>query len=533
MGGDYIPPGDEPIGGHLKKLVKPSVAGMSLAARLGKLPPQAIELEEAVLGALMLERDAFEEVIDVLTSESFYKDEHKLIFDAIYKLFQKSESIDILTVTNQLRSTGKLEFVGGSYYLAELTNRIGSAANIEHHSRIIQQKFILRRIIEISSHAQENAYEETTDVFDLLEKNIADLSRINESVYRSNEMLYAAAIQEVQDDARRVKENNGEVIGIPSGFKDIDERLGGFMPGNFYILAARPAMGKSSLVAKMAKNQARAGLPVAVFSLEMTTKQFVGRMVSEDALVNSAIIAQNRTSYEEDECIEIAKKKDAHIPLYIDDTSSLTLTEFRIKARKLKRLYGIRALYLDYLQLMTVGLAIAKPGNREQEISTISRNLKALAKELDIPIIALAQLSRSVEQRGGAKRPILSDLRESGSLEQDSDGVMFIYRAEYYGLTEDEEGRPTAGIAEVLISKNRFGATGDIPIRFIAKYSTFRDIGDYTGSIAQAGDDVNRQRELREGPAIWNRSSSPDDHKEWTLLGTRPVEPEEDDGPPY
>lgn len=515
--------------GSVKKLVKPSVAGMSLALRLGKLPPQAIELEEAVLGALLLERNSFEEVVDVLTSESFYKDEHKLIFSAIAALQKKGEPVDIMTVTAQLRTEGKLEFVGGAYYVSELTNRIGSAANVEYHARLVQQKFIMREIIRVGSHAQEDAYEETMDVFDLLERNILELSLLNESVYKGGETLYSDALKELEKKAAKLKATEGMVSGVPTGFTDVDTTFGGFMPGNFYVIAARPAMGKTSLIAKMAKNQARAGIPTAVFSIEMSLEQFVGRMVAEDALVNSAKISQNRTTLDEDDLITAARKKDEHIPLYIDDTANLSFVEFRIKARKFKRLYGIKAIYIDYLQLMSAGLAV-KTGNREQEISYISRNLKALAKELDIPVIALAQLSRTVEQRTD-KRPILSDLRESGSIEQDADAVIFIYRAEYYGLLEDEEGRPTAGVAEVIVRKNRFGATGEVPLRFIGKYSSFTDLSDYP--LERAVDDANRQRELREGPAIWNRSSSPDDHKEWTSLGTRPVEPEEDDAPPY
>jgi replicative DNA helicase len=453
---------------------------MSLASRLGKLPPQAIELEEAVLGALMLERDAISTVIEILESESFYKDEHKLIYGAIRSLFEKSQPIDILTVTNELRTQGKLEFVGGAYYISELTNRIGSAANVEYHARIIAQKYILRKLIEVSSHIQEDAYEETTDVFDLLDTAERELFSITEKNLRSSYESMGNLISQAITQIEEIRNTTEGLSGIPSGFSDLDRMTSGFQRSDLIILAARPGMGKTSFVMSLARNAAvDFKKPVAVFSLEMSSIQLVLRLISSEAEIDSSKLKNGQLEEHEWHQLHAKIAKLSEAGIYIDDTPALNVFELRAKCRRMKAQYGIEMIIIDYLQLMAGNKEGKQSMNREQEISTISRSLKGLAKELNIPVIALSQLSRQVEQRGGAKRPILSDLRESGSIEQDADQVMFIYRPEYYGLTEDEEGRPVAGIAEIIIAKNRHGATDTVPLRFTGKYARFSDLATF------------------------------------------------------
>jgi replicative DNA helicase len=470
----------EHIGGNLKKLVKPSVAGMSLATRLGKLPPQAIELEEAVLGALMLERDAISIVIEILEAESFYKDEHKLIYGAIRSLFEKSQPIDILTVTNELRAQGKLEFIGGAYYISELTNRIGSAANVEYHARIIAQKYILRKLIEVSSGIQEDAYDEMTDVFDLLDKAERELFSITEKNLRSSYESMGNLISQAITQIEEIRNTTEGLSGIPSGFSDLDRLTSGFQRSDLVIIAARPGMGKTSFVMSLARNAAvDFKKPVAIFSLEMSSVQLVLRLISSEAEIDASKLKNGQLEEHEWHQLHAKIAKLSEAGIYIDDTPALNVFELRAKCRRLKAQYGIEMVIIDYLQLMAGNKEGKQSMNREQEISTISRSLKGLAKELNIPVIALSQLSRQVEQRGGAKRPILSDLRESGSIEQDADQVMFIYRPEYYGLTEDEEGRPVAGIAEIIVAKNRHGATDTIPLRFVGKFARFADLADF------------------------------------------------------
>lgn len=441
----------------------------------GKLPPQAIDLEEAVLGALMLEKEAVNATIDILQPKSFYKETHQKIFSAIQDLFQRSEPVDILTVTNELKQRGELELVGGPYYITQLTNRVASSANIEFHARIISQKYIQRELIRISSDIITDAYDETTDVFTLLDKAESSLFSVAEGNIRKNYETMSDLIRESIAQIELAKNKESGVIGVASGFTALDRVTSGWQPSDLVIIAARPAMGKTSYVLSLARNAAvDFNIPVAFFSLEMSSVQLVTRLVSAESEISSEKLRSGNLRADEIQQIHTKIQRLAEAPIFIDDTAGLSVFELRAKARRLKSQHDIQLLVIDYLQLMTGG-GDNKNGNREQEISMISRSLKSIAKELNIPVIALSQLSRAVETRGGDKRPQLSDLRESGSIEQDADMVQFIHRPEYYGLSEDEEGNPTTGVANIIIAKHRNGSVGDVKLKFINHLAKFQD----------------------------------------------------------
>ncbi|HVV56627.1 MAG TPA: replicative DNA helicase [Mucilaginibacter sp.] len=446
-------------------------------AGLGKLPPQAVDLEEAVLGALMLEKDALSSVIDILKPDVFYKENHQKIFAAIRHLFERTSPVDILTVTAQLRQQGELEMVGGAYYITELTNRVASAANIEYHSRIIIQKFIQRELIRISTEVINNAYEDTTDVLDLLDKAEKNLFEIAQNNLRRDSRKMDDLMHETLKEIEALKDKKDGLTGVASGFTDLDRMTSGWQKSDLVIIAARPAMGKTAFVLSCARNAAvDFNRPVVVFSLEMSSVQLVNRLISGETQIEQEKIRKG--TLEEWEWQQIHSKigRLEQAPLIIDDTPALNIFEFRAKCRRLKSQHDIQLIIIDYLQLMQ-GKSDGKSGNREQEIGSISRALKSVAKELNVPVIALSQLSRAVENRPGAsKRPMLSDLRESGSIEQDADMVLFLYRPEYYGLDVDENNNPTQGVGEVIIAKHRNGETGTVRLKFVGKYVKFVDL---------------------------------------------------------
>lgn len=455
-----------------KKAIKPVVNQPMVD---GKMPPQAVELEEAVLGALMLEKDALTEVVDILKPESFYKDAHYRIFGAIQRLFTRSEPVDILTVTQELKKTGELEIVGGAYYITQLTNRVASAANAEFHARIIAQKFIQRELIRVSTKTINDAYEEGADVFDLLDSAEANLFSIMEGNIKKNYDKMSTLIKQAVEQIEEVRNNKGNFSGIPSGLTALDRLTAGWQKSDLVIIAARPAMGKTALVLTMARNAAvefKKG--VAIFSLEMSSLQLVTRLIASEAELSSEKLKKGQLEDYEFQQLNDKIKKLAEAPLFIDDTPGLSVFELRAKARRLKEQHNIELIIIDYLQLMTAGGE--GKGNREQEIATISRSLKGLAKELNIPVLALSQLSRAVETRGGDKRPQLSDLRESGAIEQDADLVMFIHRPEYYNITEDAEGNSTVGMAELIIAKHRNGPVDSAKTRYIGQFTKFADL---------------------------------------------------------
>ncbi len=446
----------------------------------GKIPPQAVDLEEVVLGAMMIDKKGVDEVIDILHPDAFYKDAHRHVYEAIFKLFESSEPVDLLTVSSQLKKDGRLESVGGDFYLIKLTQKVASSAHIEFHARIILQKYIQRSLIKISNEIIENAYDEATDVFDLLDNAEAKLYEVTQgNLKRSAETAQNLVIQA----KKRIEEiaNKEGLSGIPSGFDKLDKLTSGWQPSDLIIVAARPGMGKTALTLSMARNIAvNSDIPIAFFSLEMSSVQLITRLISAETGLSSEKLRTGRLEKHEWEQLNVKVKALESAPLFIDDTPSLSIFDLRAKARRLASQHGIKMVVIDYLQLMTAG-GSQKGGNREQEISTISRNLKALAKELNVPVIALSQLSRAVETRGGSKRPILSDLRESGAIEQDADIVSFIYRPEYYKIDEwdDEERTPTQGQAEFIVAKHRNGGLDSIRLKFIGNLGKFDNLDDF------------------------------------------------------
>jgi replicative DNA helicase len=446
-----------------------------ISESLGKLPPQAPDLEEAVLGALMLEKNALNAVVEFLKPEHFYDDRHKEIYSAIIELFKATEPVDMRTVVNQLRKSAKIELVGGAYYIAELTAKVSSAANIEYHARVIIEMAIKRELIQIASQIHHDAYEDTTDVFELLDRTESSIFEISDSNLRKNydnmKNLMYRAIQELQ----KLKEHKDGLTGVPSGFTALDRMTSGWQKSDLVIIAARPGMGKTAFVVSALRNAAvDFNIPVAIFSLEMASVQLVNRMISAEAeLEGEKIRKGNLAEFEWQQLVHKTNKLSS-APIFIDDTPALSILELRAKSRRLKAENNVQLIVIDYLQLMRGDTG----GNREQEIASISRSLKGISKELNVPVLALSQLSRGVETRGGDKRPQLSDLRESGSIEQDADIVMFLYRPEYYKITVDEEGLPTQGLGEVIIAKHRNGSTGSVKLKFIGKYTKFADFDE-------------------------------------------------------
>ncbi|EIJ39203.1 replicative DNA helicase [Galbibacter orientalis] len=446
----------------------------------GKIPPQAIDLEEAVLGAMMIDKKGVDEIIDILHPDAFYKDGHKYIYEAVVQLFETSEPIDLLTVSAQLKKNKRLEAVGGDFYLIQLTKKVSSSAHIEFHARIILQKYIQRSLIKISSEIIEEAYDEGTDVFDLLDNAEAKLYEVTQgNIKKSSETAQSLVIQA----KKKIEEisNKEGLSGIPSGFDKLDKLTSGWQPSDLIIVAARPGMGKTALTLSMARNIAvNSNIPVAFFSLEMSSVQLITRLISSETGLSSEKLRTGKLEKHEWEQLNVKVKSLETAPLFIDDTPSLSIFDLRAKARRLASQHGIKMIIIDYLQLMTAG-GSQKGGNREQEISTISRNLKALAKELSVPVIALSQLSRAVETRGGSKRPLLSDLRESGAIEQDADIVSFIYRPEYYKIEEwdDDERSPTQGQGEFIVAKHRNGGLENIRLKFIGQLGKFDNLDDF------------------------------------------------------
>lgn len=474
----------------------------------GKKPPQAIDLEEAVLGSMMIDRKGLNETIEILQEEFFYLPQHRHIFSAIITLFNESKPIDLFTVSSQLKKDGKFEAVGGDLYLIELTEKVSSSAHIEYHARIIQEKYVLRKLIEISSNIIDKAYEETTDIFNLLDESESEIFKITDgslkSEYQDSKSLVYQAIEQIK--AMSKKEG---LSGIPSGFKEIDKITSGFHPSDLVILAARPGMGKTAFVLSMAKNVAvDYQIPVAIFSLEMSSVQLITRLIVGETGIDNDKIKKGKLNDAEWKQLYTKVKGLENAPLFIDDTPALNIFDLRAKCRRLVSQHGVRMIIIDYLQLMTSKDKAS--GNREQEISTISRGLKAIAKELDVPVIALSQLSRSVETRGGTKRPMLSDLRESGAIEQDADIVSFIYRPEYYKLDvwDDENSTPCAGQAEFMIAKHRNGALENIRLRFIAHQAKFTDLIEDNFSY---GGSVEFQSSMNEESGDFMPTSSPEE----------------------
>jgi replicative DNA helicase len=445
----------------------------------GKIQPQAVALEEAVLGAIMIDKDALAVVINILKPESFYKPQNQMIYKAMLGLFEKTQPIDLLTVHESLKKSKELENAGGVQYLVDLSNKVGSAANIEYHARIVAQKFIQRELIRIGTSTINGAFDESMDVFDLLdetERNLYDVTSGN--INRGYESLGALAAK-AQKHLEAISQREEGLTGVPSGFTALDRVTSGWQPSDLIIVAARPGMGKTSFTLALARNAAfDHNMPIAIFSLEMASQQLVTRLLSLEAEIEGTKMRNGRLDDGEWKTLHKAIERMSEVPIYIDDTPGINIFELRAKCRRLKMHHDIKMIIIDYLQLMS-GRSDNKSGNREQEISSISRALKGLAKELNVPVIALSQLSRAVETRGGAKRPMLSDLRESGAIEQDADIVTFIYRPDYYEMEGGGDENLPKGVVEIIIAKHRNGPLETVQLKFIDKYAKFTQLDEF------------------------------------------------------
>ena len=472
----------------------------NLNIEYGKLPPQAVDLEEAVLGAIMLEKDAVLSVLDILKPASFYKDAHLKIYKAILDLSMAEKAIDILTVTEELKRQSFLEEVGGPLYITQLTSKVASAAHLEYHARIIQQKFIQRELIRVSTDIQRKAFDESIDVDDMLDQAEADLFDIAEGNIKREtakiNVLVKEAIHQIEEAAKR----EDHLSGVPSGYTKLDRLTSGWQKSDLIIIAARPSMGKTALALSMARIIAvEHKRPIAFFSLEMSSIQLVNRLIVSETELPSDRIRNGRLEEFEWKQLDYKIRGLVEAPIYIDDTPAISIFELRAKCRRLKLQHQIEVVFVDYLQLMS-GSGDSR-GSREQEVSTISRSLKSIAKELDIPVIALSQLNRSVELRSGNKRPQLSDLRESGAIEQDADLVIFIHRPEKYDIYEDEQGNSLMGIAEIILAKHRNGPIGDVQLRFKEESAKFVELDalqpfpsdDQDGSAFTVGSKLNQK----------------------------------------
>ena len=447
---------------------------------LGKVPPQAVDIEQAVLGAMMLEKNAVTDTIDILKPSSFYDPKHQYIYNAIRELFGGSSPIDLLTVINKLKEKGELEAAGGVTYVSQLTGRVASTAHIEFHARVIAEKHIKRELIRMSSEVIRNAYDDTNDVFDVLNFAEGELFNIAENNMGKHVDAMPNVVRQAIEEIEKASQNSDGISGIPTGFYDLDKLTSGWQRSDMIVIAARPAMGKTAFVLSMARNTAvEYNMGVALFSLEMSSVQLVKRLIASESRLSAEKLRKGDLREHEFQQLHSRISKLATAPIFIDDTPGISVFDLRAKCRRLKMQHNIEMVIIDYLQLMTAGGSKGS-GNREQEISTISRSIKEIAKELNVPVVALSQLSRSVEQRGGDKRPVLSDLRESGAIEQDADIVSFIYRPEYYGFIQDDNGNSNHGIGEIIVAKHRNGALDKVRLRFIGEYARFENLDNFS-----------------------------------------------------
>jgi replicative DNA helicase len=483
----------------------------------GRVPPQAVEVEEAVLGAMLIEHGAATIALQMLKAEDFYKPANRHIYETLSNLYERDNPLDLLTVENELRDNGLLDAVGGSTYLSDLTRSVSSAANIEYHAQIITEKAIKRNLILASTDVIRESYDSASDAYDVLDEAEQKIFDLANQKSRSTAKPVADILKDTLAYLEDMRGKKYGITGVPSGLQ-IDQMTAGWQKGDLVIIAARPSMGKTAFVLTAARNAAmhpdeNLRTPVAIFSLEMSNQSLVQRLLTMEARVRADEARKGTLNDDSFKNLIEAAGRLFTANLFIDDTPAITLMELRTKCRRLKSEHDIGMVIIDYLQLMQGSSKDA--GNREQEIASISRGLKSLAKELDVPVIALSQLSRAVEQRGGDKRPQLSDLRESGSIEQDADIVIFLYRPEYYGITTTAEGQSTAGLAEVIIGKQRNGPVGSKMLYFVKDYARFEnltaaDSGD-TPQIGGASDDLVEANFSQTDSPIMPHNPTPDD----------------------
>ena len=455
--------------------------GRAMVEKSGRIPPQATEVEQSVLGAMLIEHTAIPRAIEILMPDAFYLAKHQIIYSSILNLFERGNPVDLITLNEELKRRGELDEVGGAYYLTELTTRVDTAANIEYHARIIAEKSLLRKMIETMTGLIGKAYDPSSDAFELLDESEREIFHISDTQLRRPASSMSEILKGTIANLEAVHGQEEGITGVPTGFTRLDEMTGGWQKTDLIIIAARPSMGKTAFSLAMARNAAmhpKSPAGVAIFSLEMGSTQLAQRLLTSEARVDAQAARTGRLRDEDWPRLARAAGNLSAAPIYIDDTPGLGILELRAKCRRLKAEHDIGLVIVDYLQLMH-GSTNSRNANREQEIAQISRSLKMLAKEIDVPVIALSQLSRAVESRGGDKRPQLSDLRESGSIEQDADVVAFIYRAERYGITVDENGNSTEGMGEIIIGKQRNGPIGNVQLAFVNQYARFENLTSY------------------------------------------------------
>lgn len=489
-----------------RKVSKTSRKGQQapIDTSFGHLQPQAIDIEKVVLGALMIDKDAFTVVSEIIKPETFYEARHQKIYEAVQSLNLQGKPVDIMTVTEELRHKGTLEDVGGPAYVVELSSQVASSAHIEYHAHILAQKFLARQLIQFASMIETDAFDETVDVDDLMQKAEGALFEISQKNMLQDYVQIDTIVDQAHQLLLQASNREGGLTGVPSGFRKLDDITAGWQPSDLVIIAGRPAMGKTSFALSIAKNVAiDYRKPIAFFSLEMNNVQLVNRLISNVCSIPGNKILNGQLTPDEWECFDSNIRKMQGAPIYVDDTPGLSIFELRTKARRLVREHGIELLMIDYLQLMNAnGMRF---NSRQEEVSTISRSLKGLAKELNIPVLALSQLSRAVEQRDGpeGKRPQLSDLRESGAIEQDADMVLFVHRPEYYHILQDEKGNDLHGMAQIIIAKHRKGATGDVLLNFRGEYTRFSNPEDIDFNTPLPDDSIGGEimgSKMNDGP---------------------------------
>ncbi len=453
------------------------------------LQPQAVELERVVLGSLMIDSDAFSMVSEVLKPETFYDPRHQKIYQAIQTMNMEERPVDIMTLTDELSKMGEIEKVGGAQYLMEISSAVASAAHVEYHARILAQKYLQRQLIHYAGEIETEAFDESVDVDELMQKAEGDLFQLSQNNMKQDYTQIDPVIHEAVDILQRAAANKGGLTGIPTGYQGLDDMTSGWQASDLVIIAGRPAMGKTSFALSIAKNVAvDYHIPIGFFSLEMNNVQLVNRLISNVCEISGKKILNGQLDPSEWEQLDSRLRNLTGAPIFVDDTPGLSVFELRTKARRLVREKGVRLIMIDYLQLMNANGM--KFGSRQEEVSTISRSLKGLAKELNIPVLALSQLSRNVENREGleGKRPQLSDLRESGAIEQDADMVLFVHRPEYYHIYQDEKGNDLHGMAQIIIAKHRKGATGDVLLNFRGEFTRFQDPTNSYAPMEQGGE---------------------------------------------
>ena len=451
--------------------------------------PQAVEIERVVLGALMVDSDAFSVVSELLKPETFYEPRHQKIYEAIRNMNMDERPVDIMTLNDELSKMGEIDKVGGVDYLMEISSQVASAAHVESHARILAEKYMQRQLIHFAGDIETKAYDSSVDVDELMQQAEGSLFLISQNNMKQDFTQVAPVVKNAVEILQRAASNKGGLTGIPTGYVGMDEITSGWQASDLVIIAGRPAMGKTSFALSIAKNVAvDYGVPIGFFSLEMNNVQLVNRLISNVCEVSGRKILNGQLDPSDWERLDkrIGRLTDA--PIYVDDTPGLSVFELRTKARRLVREKGVKIIMIDYLQLMNANGM--KFGSRQEEVSTISRSLKGLAKELDIPVLALSQLSRNVENREGleGKRPQLSDLRESGAIEQDADMVLFVHRPEYYHIYQDEKGNDLHGMAQIIIAKHRKGSTGDVLLNFRGEFTRFQDPTEAAASSPAAAD---------------------------------------------